>query len=916
MPHVILVLLALLLCTGGARLGAAESEPHPQLPSLVGKFLARDYYDPDRIRPALMLREALRAIEGGHVAIDAQWDGRRLDLHIGDEEHRIEAGAVDDLADVMLLLQRLQGILLQSGELDQEQKRGLAYGMLNGALRTLDPHTWVMAPEPAQQFSEAVIEGEFFGIGAYLSSEEGAVRIDRVMPGLPADMAGIKDDDVILFIDGETTAGLTLSEAVRRIKGPQGTSVALTLEREELDGPITVEVVRDRVKPVIVSAYRDKGIGYIRLDEFSGSSLSDLRLALLQLKTQSRSEPLDGLVLDLRFNGGGRLDKAHEIADLFLPPNRDVVVTVQPGARPDVRVSSRSMLIDVPMLVLVSSGSASAAEILAGSLQQNDRAVVVGQTTFGKGSVQTWRKLPDDSFIKFTIQEYQLADGVSIQGSGVEPDLRLTRHAERENGRIDMIPYTRSHEADEEFSLAAHNTYFNQSRFHIFWLQEWMPEEEWERTRISNPDFRPDQEARLAMDLLGRALRPAVAAAQGGGVVLQRQQLLDALEPAVAEQQMVESESLAERMRAGPQKIVWGGLPQRDLERDDLELELVGDPTVQAGSEPELSFSVSNTGSVDATRLYGVVAADDSSPFWESEILFGVVPVGESREGRLRLRVPPRAPDGDEHFTVQLYQEGRATVLAEEPVRLNVVGAPRPRLGYAWRIADADGDGAIGRDEPITIHLDIHNDGDGDTGPLVVFLRKEDNPFVQLEAARWRLDPLPAGGSTSIEVPLTVRGELTVGNVTKANTDESFELGITVEERFEEQSAYMAASLGHRLTLPLATPLVGARIRQPAIAITGRRLSEDGILHLAYTVHDDAPAYVAVFLGKDKVSVVEQDADEHERSFTHDLQLERGMNEVRIVAQDRDRITNVRLVRVWSPHGAAGEDPGTVAEMP
>jgi len=910
-------LLCLLLVPGALR--AEQTTPYAQLCPLVGTYLERDYYDAKRFDPPTMLAEAMRALESSHVAIDAEFSEQQLILHLGSEVATIPLPAPSRLVTIdsaMEVLQKVQEHLLSSSLLEGDEGDNLVYTMLNGALRTLDPHTVVLPPEPAKAFSEDVIAGEFFGIGAYLSMTEGLITIDRVMPGLPADIAGVKDDDVVLAIDGETAAGLSLSEAVRRIKGPKGTTVQLLIERGEDHRQVTIPVVRDKVQPIIIASSRRGPIGYIRMDEFSGHTYRELRLHIQQLKYQS-DEPMLGLVLDLRQNGGGRLDQAVYTADLFLPPRREVVRTVRLNSKMQQRLTDRSQMTDVPMLVLVSGGSASAAEILSGALQRNERAVVIGQTTFGKGSVQTWRKLPDASYIKYTIQEYQLRDGVSIQGRGVQPDIELHRHAQRDDGGIDLIPFTRHQEADEEFALIGDGSYDHTTSYQLNWFQAWQEDEELEQYRISHPQFQPDQEANLAVQLLGKTLAPLAASNGGQPIRLNRQQLLDAMADPLAAQQRLENQSLAQAFVDENKGVVWNGSGSPVPSPEDLSLSLLQDKRITAGTDIELQLQVDNHSDQVAARLYGVIEADGNSPYWESEVVFGDVPGGACRTGLLSLSVPPRAYPGLEYFDVVLHQSGTDAELARLPVQLTIDGQARPELNYAWSLPGAQ---QWETDREHDLQLTIQNQGAGSSAPLVLFVRKEDDPFIQLGAARWRLDSLPPGGETSISIPVTMLSELTIGNQTKRNDQDQLHLTVHVEERFESgTSHYLAERLTHKLKIPVNETLHGDHIHQPQIHIESQDRSSDGMLELRTRIDDDNAVHLAIFVGEDKLVMRLLDQNQDSQSFADLLPLQEGMNDIRIVVEDADGINRLRLLRVWSDQGATPavvKAPGPSVEMP
>ncbi|MDW8186401.1 MAG: S41 family peptidase, partial [Anaerolineae bacterium] len=228
----------------------------------------------------------------------------------------------------------------------------------------------------------------------------------------------------------------------------------------------------------------------------------DLFNALRELE---RGGPLKALVLDLRFNGGGLLDQAKLVGQFFLGRGQEVVRTTTIDGRQEVFVCKGRRVVTVPLVVITSPGTASAAEIVSGALQLNERAVIVGETTFGKGSVQHIRELRDGSRLKLTIQEYLLPGGVSIQDVGVAPDIRLSRHALRENGSVDLRDPQPERERDHEFALQGRRSYAREPIAELAWLDPWLDREARRAHLISARNFRPDRQAQLVIDLLREA---------------------------------------------------------------------------------------------------------------------------------------------------------------------------------------------------------------------------------------------------------------------------------------------------------------------------------------------------------------------------------------------------------------------------
>lgn len=311
-------------------------------------------------------------------------------------------------------------------EFDGEIPAGtdLGYSAIQGVLGALgDQFTRFAPPDVAQRAREDLL-GSFEGIGAFVQeTEEGLTEIARPIDGGPAEAAGLKAGDLIVGVDGESVLGQTLDEVVSRIRGPQGTDVTLTIARPGLDEPFDVTITRQRIEiPIVESEMLDNNIAYVRLTSFSSNAEEQLTAAVEELLAQNPA----GLILDLRDNPGGYLDQSVAVADLFLPEG---VVLYERSSTYDIDEAYRSDTGDIaesiPLVVLVNAGSASASEIVAGALQDNGRAILIGEVTFGKGSVQQSHTLSDGSELRVTIARWYTPNEKSISGEGITPDIEV-----------------------------------------------------------------------------------------------------------------------------------------------------------------------------------------------------------------------------------------------------------------------------------------------------------------------------------------------------------------------------------------------------------------------------------------------------------------------------------------------------------
>ena len=293
-------------------------------------------------------------------------------------------------------------------------------GAIRGMLITLDPHTIYMSPEV---FKELRVDtsGRFDGVGIEVTIRDGMLTVVAPIKDSPADRAGVEPGDKIIKINGERTDNMTLSDAVQKMRGRRGSKITLTISREKAKQPIDITIVRQKIRvPSVKKEVVDDHYGYVGITSFQEDTTKSLKKALKDL---SKKDALHGLILDLRKNPGGLLDQAVEVSDLFL--TKGVIVTTESrGRQVDKREATpEGEKYECPMVVLVDGGSASASEIVAGALQDNKRAMILGTRTFGKGSVQTVIELDDGSALKLTVARYFTPSGRSIQAHGIEPDI-------------------------------------------------------------------------------------------------------------------------------------------------------------------------------------------------------------------------------------------------------------------------------------------------------------------------------------------------------------------------------------------------------------------------------------------------------------------------------------------------------------
>ncbi|WP_188577237.1 S41 family peptidase [Azorhizobium oxalatiphilum] len=317
---------------------------------------------------------------------------------------------------------------IRSDYVEKPDDAKLVEAAVNGMLTSLDPHSSYM---DAKSFRDMQVQtrGEFGGLGIEVTMEDGLVKVIAPIDDTPAAKAGVQAGDIITKLDGEQVQGLTLNQAVEKMRGAVNTPITLTIARKGADKPVEIKVVRDTIKiKAVRSRIEDGDIGYLRITSFNEQTFDNLKKAIEEQTAQIGPDKVKGFIVDLRNNPGGLLDQAIAVSDAFLERG-EIVSTRGRNADETQRFSARSgdLAKGKPVIVLVNGGSASASEIVAGALQDHKRATILGSRSFGKGSVQTIIPLGGNGALRLTTARYYTPSGRSIQAKGIEPDIILVQ---------------------------------------------------------------------------------------------------------------------------------------------------------------------------------------------------------------------------------------------------------------------------------------------------------------------------------------------------------------------------------------------------------------------------------------------------------------------------------------------------------
>ena len=326
---------------------------------------------------------------------------------------------------------------------DVPDERELIRAAINGMLTSLDPHSVYYDPKSFKE-QTSMIRGEFGGLGIEVTMEDGVIKVVSPIDDTPAAKAGILPNDLIVELNGKQVYGMTLNEALDIMKGKPGTDITLTVVRDGVDDPLTIKLTRGIIPLVAVKSYKIGDVGVMRIISFSEQAYSGLSKAIHKFMDDNKDTPLKGLILDLRNNPGGAVDQAVAVSDAFLSRGA-VVMTRGRIAEQDQRYDAKpddldALTKDLPLVVLINGGSASASEIVAGALQDQKRATLVGTRSYGKGSVQSIISLGADGAMKLTTARYYTPNNRSIQAAGIKPDIQVLQNVPDEfKGRDEIL---------------------------------------------------------------------------------------------------------------------------------------------------------------------------------------------------------------------------------------------------------------------------------------------------------------------------------------------------------------------------------------------------------------------------------------------------------------------------------------------
>ncbi len=792
-----------------------------------------NYVDPKRVEPRKMLINALDQVEMRVAEIMVEGDDKSptIKVTVNKTSKEFKVTEVDSLWRMSFALKEVFDFINKNLK-ERDETRDIEYAAVNGMLRTLDPHSVLLSPE---YFKEMKLQtkGEFGGLGFVIQMKEGNLTVVKVLKGTPAHKGGIKNKDQILQINHESTINMDLNEAVGRLRGKPGSPVTITVNRQGFPKPkdFTLERAIINVESV-ESKLLSNNVGYIKLKGFQGNTARDMHQQLSELKAAAEKNKteggkLKGLVLDMRNNPGGLLDQAIQISDAFLDQGT-IVTTVGYSdklrevkkAHPDETDSQ------LPLVVIVNSGSASASEIVSGALKNHDRAVVIGRQTFGKGSVQVLYDFPDESALKLTIAQYLTPGDISIQEVGITPDIQLIPSRVSKDridvfapkklmGEADLDKHFGNPESDKVATKREEVVTREKPLEELRYLRELTAAEKREEKAAADdlaaleemeeadPDeFVEDFQIRFAKEML-------LAAPHNS-----RKKMLEGAKAFIERQRRSEEEKIQKGIEG--LGIDWTTASAEKGGAGKLVSTMVAPPRAQAGETLAWTVNVENNGTAPLKRLR---AWSESENPWldRREFVFGAVKPGEKKSWTVNVKLPKDMMSRRDPVTIKFFDDTGAS-LEDLKGDINIAELPKPAFAYSWQIVDkcekCNGDGQIQLGETVELALDVKNIGTGKAFDAVALLKNKADEHIFINRGRAKLGELASGESKSGTFEFELKPEY-VGK--------QFELQLTMGDEPTEEF----------ISEKVAIPVSGAGPTAEKAAVAAVKLSEESPVYAA-----------------------------------------------------------------------------------
>ncbi len=862
-------------------------------------FIKSNYFDPESLNPRRMLTKASKRLESGVAPLIVREKEKGLEVLMGEKKAMIPLSQPVVMDDVAPALGRLLGFLdlFYQGRLDDEERLSLA---MTGAADTLDPHSNYLSPKIYNEFKIGT-KGNFGGLGIVIGIRDGDLTVIAPLEGTPAYQAGIRAKDKIVQIGEESTINMGLTEAVEKLRGPIGSKVTISIRREDVPNPVKFSLTRALIHIQSVAGRLLEGHGrfaLFKIKNFQEDTLDQFKKVLHGF--EAGGEKIDGLILDLRNNPGGLLDQAVALGDYFLKTGTIVKTIGAHGETLETEEAEEGNEGErMPLTVIVNESSASASEIVAGALQFNNRAVVIGNRTFGKGSVQTVYDLKDGSALKLTIAQYLTATDQPVQTIGINPDIGLNPATisvnDKGEKKVDLYEDIKRREKDllEESRDEEHKPAdLPPSPYQMTYLGPESQEPDEEDENAGKLEVKNDFPVKLALRLLEAP----------SAHLLNRQETLKTLPPILEELRFEQDQVIAAKL--SEVGVDWSKETASGTPAGHVTVEILNDKdqpveSLSAGDSGFLRVTVENRGAGPFSRLAGVTQSDDPL-FANLEFPFGKVAPQEKKVWKTPLKIPDFVHSREIPVEIQ-FHESFDHFPKSPSVFLKVQDPLSPLFAYEYSIIDDGSEGTSGngnhvaeRGETVGLLFRVKNVGNGTSRAPVINLKNLDGQESFIEKGHAEMDPIDPGATREAMLRFRLPRDGHAAQV-------SFDMDI--------MDNHLGEDLGDRLTLPIASgipdPAPGTLQSPPLLEITPATppmVVSDSSYKLQGRVKDDHEVrHLFLLVGDEKINYQSPAASVGGKPFDFEIKvpLKKGLNLISLVAQDDRELTSRKQWVLW-----------------
>lgn len=746
----------------------AEKEYKFRLVGIVCSYLNRFYVEPDRVKPKEMLIESLSWLERiiPEVQVNVNDELEEMEILVDKTSKIIDISRIRQLGELYNTLNDAMRFVNEN-KYHEIKAEEIEYAAINGLLAQLDPHSVVFPPKDFAEFKIGT-SGKFGGLGMVVGLRDGLLTVISPIEGTPAFRAGLKSGDKIIAIDEDSTINMSLQEAVNKLRGDPSTSVILLVESEKSQTSKTVTLIREIIAiPSVDSKLVDGNIGYIKIRNFQEDTSQALEEKIAQLTQESGT--LKGIILDLRNNSGGLLGQAIAVADKFLSSGM-IVVTVEPMGKQEIQKAKRSSkdLTKCPLVVIIDAGSASGAEIVAGALKDNNRAPLIGDTSFGKGSIQQLIDLMNGAALKLTVGKYLTPNFTDIQSVGVTPDILLVQSQVSEDEIILFNESKHFREKDLKKHLDEHSKAelpYEKIKYLSLADNETNEQEEKEENYYKIPDLEKDTHVQFAKEIILNA--PSYDS---------NVDFLYQLKPIFEDFKKNEEVKISTALNTLGIDWSTGKAAVPPSATANLLL-FPSNGKLKASEELKIEISVTNNSEDALYQLRGITESKNLL-LDKHEFIFGKIGSGMTKTSSKTIKIPQNSLSRRDELIIKFSEfNGHAPENIKSSISIDEL--PKPVFSYSHQIIDegegltGNGDGIIQKGEVVDLVLFVKNIGNGISEKNIIALRDLNHKEVFIERGKMELGELPPGESKSFKLKLSVRDTLEA---------DSFSVDITIAD--------------------------------------------------------------------------------------------------------------------------------------